>query len=129
MTETKVSASLKKAMRELSNYNEEKKRAEEKRKETRRKAAAKRRKMQKKQQKLNAAVGSLFLDSAEGKGDFAAFQYRSVVELRDAIVRALETEEDASSVSPGTEGGESAEAQQGDADSQPNDSDSYPEGD
>lgn len=77
MTETKISASLKKTMRELSNYNEEKKSAEEKRKEARRKAAAKRRKMQKKQQKLNAAVGSLFLESADGTGDFAAFQYRS----------------------------------------------------
>lgn len=112
MTESKVGVSVKKALRELDAIDEKKKREEEERKKARRRETKKKREAE---QKLHAAIGRVFLDAADGKGDFASFQQRCVVELRDAILAAPEeTEEETSSDgSPGTEGGETSGADNG----------------
>lgn len=103
MTESKVSVSVKKAMRELEEIDEKKKREEEKRKKARQKEAEKKREAE---QKLHSMVGRVFLDTADGEGDFASFQHRNVVELREAIFAASAEPE-------GTEGGETSGADNG----------------
>lgn len=106
MTESKVSASVKKAMRELYAIDEKKKRVEEKRKKARQKEAEKKREAE---QKLHAMVGRVFLDTADGEGDFASFKHRNVVELREAIFAASAEPEG----TEGTEGGETSGADNG----------------
>lgn len=148
MTDSKVAASIKKALAELgsvdgmteeSKKETEKKRqkiteeAQKKRQEIKNEAQRKRRQIAKKkreaERKVREELGTLLLEIDNEEGDFAGFKNRTVAEFLDAVfdrepgadAHGLESEGETHSDSAGTEGGETSETGNGQEVSHPND--------
>lgn len=133
MTDSKVAASIKKALAELgsvdgmteeSKKETEKKRqkiteeAQKKRREIKNEAQRKRRQIAKKkreaERKVREELGTLLLEIDNEEGDFAGFKNRTIAEFLDAVfdrepgadAHGLESEGETPSDSAGTEGSE-----------------------
>ena len=122
MTDSKVAASIKKALAELATVDgmteEAQKETEKKRREIKNEAQRKRRQIAKKkreaERKVREELGTLLLEIDNEEGDFAGFKNCTIAEFLDAVfdrepgadAHGLESEGETPSDSAGTEGSE-----------------------
>lgn len=122
MTDSKVAASIKKALAELGTVDrmteEAQKETEKKRQEIKNEAQRKRRQIAKKkreaERKVREELGTLLLEIDNEEGDFAGFKNRTIAEFLDAVfdrepgadAHGLKSEGETPSDSAGTEGSE-----------------------